>query len=205
MPSPAGHVIAGVAVAWAAEAIRPLRLRPRADGGGSAPAITPLVLACAVLALAPDFDILLASHRTFTHSLAAAAVAAVAAGAVARALGAPGLAAGLACGLAVVSHGVLDWLGRDNSTPRGLMVLWPLSAAYFYSGLDVFNDISRRYWSPHEFVFKNAVAVAREFLILGPVAAAAFWIRQRRLGNASGGPRLGETSESRIPNPESLT
>ena len=182
MPSPAGHLLAGVAIAWAAEAFQPLRPRALATGArsGSAPAVTPLVLACAALALAPDFDILLASHRTYTHSLAAVALAAFACGAIGRALGAPALATGLTCGLAVGSHIVLDWLGRDTSTPRGLMALWPLSASYVYSGIDLFADISRRYWKPEEFILKNAVSIAREVAILAPPAALAWALRRRR-------------------------
>ena len=189
MPSPAGHLVAGVAIAWAAESLRPLRPRSQEDGSrvGSAPAITPLVLACAALALAPDLDILMASHRTYTHSVAAAAVAAFAGGTVARARGAPGVATGLTCGLVVGSHILLDWLGRDSSTPRGLMALWPVSTAYFYSGIDLFADISRRYWKPEEFVLKNAASVARELLILAPAAALAWWARRRRLGLAEPG------------------
>jgi len=181
VPSPAGHLLAGVAIAWAAESFRPLRQRAQENGSGfgAPPAITPLVLACAALALAPDFDILLASHRTYTHSLAAVVIAAFACGAIGQALGAPGLATGLTCGLAVGSHIVLDWLGRDTSTPRGLMALWPLSASYLYSGIDLFADISRRYWKPEEFILKNAVSIAREVAILAPPAALA-WLRRRR-------------------------
>ena len=181
MPSPAGHLIAGVAVAWAAEAFAPLRPRGLDAGRPSAAAaiVTPLVLACAALALAPDLDILLASHRTYTHSIAAAALPALAGGAIARALRLPGLAMGLTCGLAVASHIALDWLGHDTSTPRGLMALWPVSSAYFYSGIDLFADISRRYWKPEEFFLKNAVSVAREITILGPVAGLAWWARRR--------------------------
>jgi membrane-bound metal-dependent hydrolase YbcI (DUF457 family) len=145
--------------------------------------MTPLVLACAALALAPDFDILLASHRTFTHSLAAVAVAAVACGAIARALGAPGLATGLTCGLAVAGHAFLDWLGHDGTPPIGLMALWPFSTSFYYSGVDLFVDVSRRYWKPEEFILKNAVSVARELIILGPVAVVAFWLRRRQLKN----------------------
>ena len=182
MPSPAGHLIAGVAVAWAAEAFAPLH--PRVLDAGrppaAAPIVTPLVLACAALALAPDLDLLLASHRTYTHSIAAAALAAVAGGAMARALRLPGLATGLTCGLAVASHIALDWLGHDTSTPRGLMALWPVSSAYYYSGLDLFADISRRYWKPEEFLLKNAVSVAREVAILAPALAGAYWLHQRR-------------------------
>ena len=189
MPSPVGHLVAGVAIAWAAEAVEPLRPRP-SDAGSrptAAPIATPLVLACAALALAPDLDILMASHRTYTHSVAAVAVAAFAGGTVARARGAPGVATGLTCGLVVGSHILLDWLGRDSSTPRGLMALWPVSTAYFYSGIDLFADISRRYWKPEEFILKNAVSVARELLILAPPAALAWWARRRRQGPAEPG------------------
>ena len=171
----------------------------------ASPAVTPLVLACAALALAPDLDILFASHRTFTHSIAAAGLAAVFGGAIARALGAPGVATGLTCGLVVASHIVLDWLGRDGSTPRGLMALWPISSSYYYSGLDVFADISRRYWKPEEFILKNAVSIAREIVILAPAAGLAFWIRQRRFGGGDRLQRCRATSESRIPSPESRT
>jgi len=181
MPSPAGHLLAGVAIAWAAESFGTLRARAEDHVGRTpaASAMTPLVLACAALALAPDVDILLASHRTYTHSIGAAGLAALAGGVVARALGAPGVATGFTCGLVVASHILLDWLGRDGSTPRGLMALWPLSAAYFYSGIDLFADISRRYWKPDEFIFKNAVSIAWEIVILGPVAALAWWARTR--------------------------
>ena len=190
MPSPAGHLIAGVAVAWAAEAFAPRRLRVLEAGRPStaAPIVTPLVLACATLAIAPDLDILIASHRTYTHSMAAAALAALAGGSMARALRLPGLATGLACGLAVASHIVLDWLGHDTSTPRGLMALWPVSSAYYYSGVDLFADISRRYWKPEEFILKNAVSVAREVAILGPIVALAWCARKRVLASREGHP-----------------
>jgi membrane-bound metal-dependent hydrolase YbcI (DUF457 family) len=178
-----GHLIAGVAVAWVAEATE--RLRPAVGRASSdlavVPVVTPLVLACAALALAPDFDILLASHRTFTHGLGAVALVAILCAAVARALGAPGAATGLACAAAVGSHVALDWLGRDQSTPAGLMALWPLSSAFFYSGVDLFADISRRYWKPDEFILENAVSIAREIAILSPPAAAAYWLRQRAI------------------------
>jgi membrane-bound metal-dependent hydrolase YbcI (DUF457 family) len=181
MPSPTGHLLAGVAIAWAAESCgtRRARAEDHAARPAAASAMTPLVLASAALALVPDLDILLASHRTYTHSIAAAGLAALGGGVIARALGAPGVATGLTCGLVVASHIFLDWLGRDGSTPRGLMALWPLSSAYFYSGIDLFADISRRYWKPEEFFLKNAVSIAREVAILGPVAALAWWTRMR--------------------------
>jgi membrane-bound metal-dependent hydrolase YbcI (DUF457 family) len=181
MPSPVGHLIAGAAVGWAAEALPPLRERVHAirDRGGAVPTVTPLVLACAALALAPDFDILLASHRTYTHSIGAAVFAAVLGAAIARYRGTAPLAVGLACGFAVGSHIVLDWLGHDGTPPFGLMALWPFTTSWVYSGADLFADVSRSYWKPEEFIFKNAVSVAREVAILAPPAALAWWVRQR--------------------------
>jgi membrane-bound metal-dependent hydrolase YbcI (DUF457 family) len=220
MPSPAGHLVAGAAIAWAAEAMADGRANRSPVRPVSTPLrpLTPLVAACAVLALAPDLDLLLASHRTVTHSIGAVAVTAVAGGAVARALGWPAVITAAACALTVASHVVLDWLGKDSNTPRGVMALWPLSTAYFYSGVDLFAEVSRRYWKPDEFIVKNAFSVAREILILGPIAAATFWWRGRRRlsveadaptssttptprdpGTASSG---GETTESRARSPE---
>ena len=203
MPSPAGHLIAGVAVAWAAEAIAPLRPRGLDAGRPSAAAaiVTPLVLACAALALAPDLDILLASHRTYTHSVGAVAFVAVLAASVAKALGAPVIRTGLACAAAAGSHVVLDWLGRDTSTPRGLMALWPVSSAFLYSGVDLFADISRRYWKPEEFILKNAVSVAREVAILGPVAGLAWWARRRSVSSRHLRPNHPTSAQPLAPRP----
>ena len=73
---------------------------------------------------------------------------------------------------------LLDWLGADSSTPRGVMALWPLATTYYVSGLDVFDNISRRYWLPG-FWRHNTVAVVRELLLLGPVAALGGWFSRR--------------------------
>jgi hypothetical protein len=201
-------------VAWAAEAARGRRGTAPADGAEPR-LFTPLALACAALALAPDLDILLATHRTVTHSIGAVVLTALACGAVGRALGSPAMATGALCGLTVASHIVLDWLGRDSNSPRGVMALWPISTAYYYSGIDLFAEVSRRYWKPEEFVLRNAVSVAREVLILGPIAAAAFWLRRGRrrsvgaetpTSTSEPGPRVAgarpadsETTESRAP------
>jgi membrane-bound metal-dependent hydrolase YbcI (DUF457 family) len=182
MPSPVGHLVAGVTVAWAAQALAP----PRSAGGAlrppdlrAAPVPAFLVAVCAALALAPDVDILWATHRAFTHSLGAVAVAAVAAAIVARVRGDRVIPFALACAAAWGSHIVLDWLGHDSSPPVGLMALWPFTETYTYSGLDLFGDVSRRYWRPREFILGNAAAVLRELLILAPPAALAFWLRRR--------------------------
>ena len=63
--------------------------------------------------------------------------------------------------------------------PIGIMALWPFSHAYFVSGLDIFADVSRRYWLPEEFLYRNAVSIAREVALLGPIAAVAWAVRRR--------------------------
>jgi hypothetical protein len=150
------------------------------------------VLTCAALALAPDLDILFSSHRTGMHSVGALGLVLAAAAMAARWRGWPVLATTMACGIAFGSHLFLDWLGHDAAPPIGLLVLWPFSETYYISGADVFADVSRRYWKPEEFILKNAQAVARELLILGPIALLAWWARRRsvlsRLDNPGADP-----------------
>jgi len=172
MPSPVGHVLAGVAAAWIVQAAPgPSRSRRLAARG--------VPLACALLAVAPDADIVLATHRAVSHSVGAVGVIVALAAAVARWRGWPLLATMAAAAAAFGSHMLLDWLGQDTSLPQGIMALWPFSDQYFVSGLDVFARISRRYWLPEQFIVGNAWAVAREVLILGPVAVLAWWWRRQ--------------------------
>ena len=58
------------------------------------------------------------------------------------------------------------------------MALWPASRGYYESQYHVFLAISRRYWLP-DFWMLNMRAVARELAILGPLALAVVWLRQR--------------------------
>lgn len=118
-------------------------------------------------------------HRGASHSLGAALLAAlVVFFALAltgrRADGLPRWQIAAALGLAYASHTLLDWLGADSSTPRGLMALWPVSSAYYISGLDVFNSVDRRYWLPG-FWARNTVTVLRELALLGPLAGLSMY------------------------------
>ena len=131
-----------------------------------------VVAACAVAGAFPDIDFLLPmQHRGPSHSLGAAALAFAASAAVlsGRFAGLDRLRMAAAIALAYASHVLLDWLGADSSTPHGVMALWPVSNAFYVSGLDVFNAVERRYWLPG-FWTRNALAILRELLILGPVA-----------------------------------
>lgn len=137
------------------------------------------------LGAAPDLDLLVGLHSTYTHSLAAVAVTLLVAFGVARRRGARWA---LACGAAVGSHILLDWLGSDTTPPIGIMALWPITREFYQSSLSLFPAVSRRVgqWS---FVTGNALAVAWELLVLVPAVTVVGWARgtengKRRTPNA---------------------
>lgn len=166
-------MIAGVATGWVAQAW-PGASREQRAGAVALPAI------CAALAIAPDLDLLLATHRTWTHSIGAVAATGLYAAGIARWRRWPVAASALIAVVALGSHVLLDWLGRDPSAPVGIMALWPCSDAYYISGLDLFLGFSRRYWNPDEFILHNVRAMALEAAIIGPFAAAAYVWKKRR-------------------------
>ena len=81
--------------------------------------------------------------------------------------------------LAVGTHVLFDWLGSDDFPPLGVMALWPFSSDFLFANAYVFDAISRRYWLPG-FVEHNVLAVLREIAILLPLAALAWFARNRR-------------------------
>jgi len=205
MPSPVGHAIAGLTTAWIADRVlRKVRLKPDTTEAevrlqpdtteaevrlepGTTDAGRWLPLACVVAAAAPDLDLLVSTHRTYSHSLGAAILAGLCAwlvlkikskGKRQKSNSAAGTFAFLIA-TAYFSHIVLDWLGKDTSVPPGMMALWPISSTFYLSGLDLFPEISRRYWRPSEFIVGNLRSLAWEMVILGPVAAVAWRIRVR--------------------------
>ena len=163
MPTPVGHALAGLAVAG----LFSRSPRPK-------PAHAAVLAFCAA---APDLDLLLRfvdgvnHHRAASHSLAAAAIVGVVASILRRTgLDLPG---GFAIAAAWASHVLLDYLGRDNSPPIGLMALWPFSSAFFASPVSVFYDIPRSFSAAA--IRHNIVAVLLELAILAPLAAAALF------------------------------
>ena len=153
MPSPVGHALGGLIVG---ELLAPSAL-----------------LLCVIAGVAPDVDFLWGRHNMETHSL----FAAVLAGTLVFAWKRNGRLA-LAVTLAWASHVLFDWLGSDTTPPLGVMAMWPFSSDYYFSNAFFFEAISRRYWLDN-FYTHNAWAVAREILILGPIASAAWWFRRR--------------------------
>lgn len=172
MPSPIGHALGGVAVAWA--------VVPRRNLSAA--------LVLAATALAPDLDLLVGDHRGISHSLGAAVVAGAVAWCAATVGGAragSGSQAaarwGGAVGLAWASHVFLDWLSNDTRPPIGVMALWPMTRDYYKAAIEIFPPVSRR-WGDTRFWFHNIRAAVVELALLGPIA----WLVVRRFSAARG-------------------
>lgn len=207
MPSPIGHVLAGVAVALAGD-------RQAAERGVWRFLTRPLTLACVALATLPDADLLVRGfHRGPTHSLGATilvtSVAIVVTGWVTRSgqspVGSQSAVTGrqstvasrqtagrvawqvvFLCALAHASHLVTDWLGADVFDPSGIQALWPFSDGWYISGLDLFARVERRNPMSGPTMVANLLAVVRETAILGSLVIALWWIRSRSARKMSG-------------------
>jgi LexA-binding, inner membrane-associated putative hydrolase len=197
MPSPFGHSIAGLAVAWAADLVpgdRAWRAAPasaawyRRAGNG-------LSVACALLAMAPDLDLGFTRHRTYTHSIGAVIAVGVVTFAVAAASSRAWLAGapkarrwparaariGTMCAAAYASHMALDWLGVDLYPPPGLQVLWPFDSSWYISGLDLFRQTRREHLFTWPVFSENLLAMAQELAILGPIVVTLWLVRVKAL------------------------
>jgi membrane-bound metal-dependent hydrolase YbcI (DUF457 family) len=168
VPSPVGHFIGGVAVGWLIWPAgtlpprgRPLHYIPRQLLTNS------FVFGCA--AVAPDLDILFGSHRTVTHSIAAALFTFAISLAI-HGLRHTAFAAALAA--AVASHILLDSFTGD---PIGLMLFWPVSQEQFPSVAAVFLPI--RVFEPGALAH-DVIAVTREVLTLLPTVVLIGWLRR---------------------------
>jgi inner membrane protein len=133
----------------------------------------------ALLAAAPDLDLLVNAHSTYTHSVGAALITGLAALLLTRGQWTTAAAAAAAVG----THALLDWLGSDTTPPIGIMALWPWSSDFYQSSLHLFGAVSRRYWQP-EFYLSTVWTTVRELAILVPVTAAAYWLAARRRAQA---------------------
>ena len=130
---------------------------------------------------APDVDFLCGRHNAETHSLGAAVLAGVAVLAWTRWAN-PKVCPhryrlALAVTLAWASHVLFDWLGSDDTPPLGVMALWPINNTYYFAHAYLFEAISRRYWLSN-FWSHNLYAVAKEVIILGPIAVTAWGLRK---------------------------
>jgi len=177
MPTPVGHALGGMALGWSIAGSGPLRTSwRRAALFGTLGALA-------------DIDLLFHAHSTYTHSLGAALLAGIVtfawSGAGANSVGSVSNAGAgrwarasmaLACGAAYGSHVLLDWLGTDTTPPLGITALWPFSSAFYYSGIDLFPAVDRRYWLPG-FWMRDLNAIAWELVVLLPITALVLWLR----------------------------
>lgn len=169
MPSPFGHVLGGVAVAWTADLVdrRPSSAR--------------FVAACGALAMLPDADLLFSGHhRVWSHSITAVVVVTIISAAVTGQVTRRWRVA-LTCGAAYLSHLVLDWLGADNFPPYGLQLLWPLSDRWFISGWDVFRQTAREEFFTAPIIRRNLLAFGQELAILAPIVLVIWLVRIKTL------------------------
>jgi|GEM_PF-624790 len=189
MPSPIGHALAGAAVAWTSDLVAGSRnpgIADRVQQGWYRRAGGTFTLVCIALAAGPDLDLLLpGTHRTFTHSLTAAALTGIVAASVAARKRLPVVRVAVTCAIAYASHVLMDWLGVDNYPPRGIQALWPFSDAWFISDLDLFRQTARRQLLQPENIRTNALAVAQEIAIMLPIAAALWLVRIKALARLS--------------------
>jgi membrane-bound metal-dependent hydrolase YbcI (DUF457 family) len=160
-------MLAGMAAGWLVRGLGPIHASVSAARIQALKTAAPFAL----LAAAPDLDLLANAHSTYTHSIGAALITGIAALVLTRGRWPAALAAAIAVG----THALLDWLGSDTTPPIGIMALWPWSTSFYQSTLHVFGAVSRRYWQP-EFYVANTWTVVREMAILVPVAAAAYWL-----------------------------
>lgn len=173
MPSPLGHAMAGVIVAWSSEHL-PSPFRPAVRLSA------PLVMACVLVALAPDLDLLSQPlHRTGSHSLVAVALMTIVAAAVTRwVTGRVDWRIAALCGAAYGSHVLLDWMGEDFYAPRGVQLLWPFSDTWFISEWDLFRRTQRSNPLSLLTMTHNLWTAAQEIVILGPILLI-LWMAQR--------------------------
>ena len=169
MPTPIGHAMGGLAAAFLTNSF------------ARRPKLTPAVVAaCVAVAVSPDLDILAGHHRSYTHSIGATALVGIAGWLVLRRRVPNAAAAASALTASYGSHLLLDWLGKDTSRPPGLTIFWPFSSEYFMSGLDLFGEVSRRYWLPNEFIVGNLAAVGWELGVLLPLLLLAWVVWSKR-------------------------
>jgi membrane-bound metal-dependent hydrolase YbcI (DUF457 family) len=165
MPTPAAHALGGIAAAFLVDSFR------------RRPVLSPALLAAsAVAAMAPDLDLLVGSHRTYTHSVGAVFIVGIVSWLIMQRRAPSALRAAVIVMAAYGSHLLLDWMGKDTSIPPGFTALWPFSSDYYVSGWNVFGEISRRYWLPQEFVLGNLRALSWELAVLTPLLFVA-WTR----------------------------
>jgi hypothetical protein len=74
---------------------------------------------------------------------------------------------------------VFDWLGSDQSTPRGVMALWPFDRGFYLSPIWIFPTVEHRFWLVERFLIVNAIAFVWEVVLMGGVLSVIWRWRAR--------------------------
>ena len=187
MPSPVGHVLGGVAAAWIADLVPGPRAWRTAPAGASwsARAGGGLTAACAALAMAPDLDLLIRTHRAVTHSTAAVALAGLLGAALAARARWPVARVSLMCAVAYATHLLFDWMAVDRYAPNGIQALWPFSSAFYLSGWNIFRQTERARLLTVASIQTNVLALAQEMAILAPIVVSVWLVRVKTLAGLS--------------------
>lgn len=134
--------------------------------------------------VAPDLDFLpgliIGDPSRFHHAVTHTIVAAIAAGALATlAASADRARWGALIGLSYATHLLLDFLTLDDSPPRGIPLLWPLTSRVFLSASPPFDRVVHSGGGPL-FGAHNFAVATRELLVLLPILViVAIWARSR--------------------------
>ncbi len=168
MATPVGHLLAGGLVGVTLSAEGDTR-RGMAAG--------------ALAAIAADLDFVPGAflgdparfHHAQSHSFAFALFVALA---VVLTLRGSRVRWAVLAGLAYASHLLLDYFTYDNSAPQGIPLFWPLSDSVMQSGTPLLPNVLHA--SGSMVSLHNVKIIATELLILGPLLALAFYMRQRR-------------------------
>lgn len=182
MPSPLGHLLAGLAIGWSGEPSPPHAAPVSSASVSPLRAALPTFVAwCAVAAAIPDADLLIPHfHRTATHSLTATAIVLIiAAGVTGKVTEHRSWAFVWALAASHASHLLLDWLGVDRFTNPGIQLLWPFSDTFYISDVNLFPPVERRILRSDAFSV-NLTAALTEIAVMGPIAAAAWFVRRTR-------------------------
>lgn len=152
-----------------------------------------MLLFILLLANLPDIDYLLGYltgnpnqwHQHWTHSIffAVTVSAAVAVWAGIRHSG-QAIRLGLTALAILMSHLLLDTMGRDTRYPFGIQLLWPLDTGFYQAPVTLFPGISKSSSSStflsSLFCLHNLRVVLIELGIFGPMFLGAVLLRRKR-------------------------
>lgn len=182
MPTPIGHVLAGLALHSCAN--KDFSINNWQFG---------LVSLFAVVS--PDLDFIPGYfvgnpnkyHHQFTHSFAFAFIVGFCLALLMSKQNRMRLKLGIYFFILICSHLGLDFVTLDRSAPYGEMLLWPFTTSYYISPFVIFSDVKRASSSgeflPSLFNGHNLRTVFYELIILAPIWLVGLWIGRRKRRN----------------------